>query len=336
MKSAPLICELCVRQCESVSGRCLRAETLLIPNVENTAIMGSMNDLMNAADDGLLVNFLCPKPDCLYVLECHVEDAAFDFSADRHSDGIRHAETNVVCSDCGDEYDVVVRATIAGKEVTIKGFPHAKVDIVDDNFEQQYEEFLDKYKPEDPYGVYRATITELDDLQHGSEIIPSAVPAFNKMVCLQHIIAVEAYLSDRLIKIVTNDNAKLLALIGATPALRDKTPKFIDVAKEPNFVAKTAKDYLQRFSFHDLASVAGFYKAVLKINLFENEAHEEEMLQIIKMRHDLVHRSGRDNDGNDVEIKDDDVTALKGLMTSLVDRIETAHTAYTVKRWFEV
>ncbi|TAV50391.1 hypothetical protein ELI30_19770 [Rhizobium leguminosarum] len=298
--------------------------------------MGSMKDPMDAVDEGLLVNFACPNPDCQNILEYHVEDAAFDFSTDRHADGIGYAETRVVCEECQDEFEVVVLATGVGKEVTIKGFPNSMVEFVDNSFEQEYDDFLAEYNPEDPFGVYNATIRELDNLHHGSTIMPSAVRAFNKMVCLWHIIAVETYLSDRLIKIVTNDSDKLLALVGGTPALRDITPKLIDVAKDPNFVAKYTKDYLQRFSFHNLASVAGFYKAVLKINLFENDEHEKELLDIIKMRHDLVHRSGRNNEGKDVVIDDEHVTILKGLMTSLVTRIEAAHNAYAAKRASEV
>lgn len=296
--------------------------------------MGSMKDLIDAADDGLLVNFACPNPDCQNILEYHVEDAAFDVSTERHSDGIGYARTIVVCEDCEDEFEVEVRASGAGKEVSIKGFPKTLVEFSDNTFEQEYDDYLAEYKPEDPYGVYNLTIIELDDLFHGSSIVPSARRGFNKMICLQHIIALEAYLSDRLIKIVTNDRTKLLALVGATPALRDIKPKLIDVAKDPDFVAKSTKDYLQRFSFHDLASVAGFYKAVLKIDLFENDEHEKEMLDIIKMRHDLVHRSGRDNDGKDVVIDDEHVTILKEIMTTLVTRIEAAHTAYAAKRFF--
>ena len=297
--------------------------------------MGSESDLIHAGHEGgLYVNFACPNPDCHNVLEEVVEDAVFDIRVERMSDGIDYVETTVVCGDCGSEYEVVVLATPSSKEVTIKGFPNTPVESSNWDVEDEYDNFLSGYNPVDPYGVYNATVIELDNLQHGSQIMASAVPAFNKMVCLQHIIAVEAYLSDRLIKIVINDSEKLLALVGATPALRDLKPKLIDIAKEPNFVSSTAKDYLQRFSFHDLASVAGFYKAVLKIDIFENEANEREMLDIIKMRHDLVHRSGRDNEGKDVTIDDDHITILKDLMRALVTRIEAAHNTYAAARYF--
>ncbi len=299
--------------------------------------MGSMQDLMDAGNDGLLVHFACPNSDCLNVLEHHVTDAIFDFtvfdlSMDRHSDGIGHAETKIVCEDCQQELEVVVLATAVGKEVAIKGFPDVFVEFADNTFEQEYDDFLADYKPEDPFGVYDATVKELDDLHYGSTILPSAQRAFNKMISLQHIIALEAYLSDRLIKIVTNDSDKLLALVGATPALRDNQPKLIDIAKDPNYVATATKNYLQRFSFHDLASVAVFYKAVLKMNLFENENHEKEMLDIIKMRHDLVHRSGRGNDGKDVAIDDEHIVILRDLMKAVVHRVEEAYTTYVFEK----
>lgn len=297
--------------------------------------MSAPDEVLHAGGGGLLVHFACPNPECLYVLEEVVYDAVYDIRVERLDDGIDFAQTKVKCRDCSSEYEVVVLAKPDGKEVTLKDHPDTRIDFADWDVTEEYDDFLAEYTPEDPYGVYTSTVRELDNLQHGSAIMESAVPAFNKMVCLQHIIAIEAYLSDRLIKIVTNDRGKLLALVGATPALRDKTPKLIDIAKETDYVLKAAKDYLQRFSFHDLASVAKFFKAVLKIDIFEDEAHEKEMLDIIIMRHDLVHRSGRDNDGKDVAIQDDDITILKDLMQALVARVETAYNAYVVERHFD-
>jgi CRISPR/Cas system CSM-associated protein Csm2 small subunit len=268
------------------------------------------------------------------MVEGEVDDAVFDTRAEYASDGEDYVETKLTCDDCGDEYTVAVRASAGRKSISVVGFPDIDVEADDTTFEREYDDYLADYNPDDPYGVYNKTIRELDNLHYGSTILESAQPAFHKMVCLQHIIAVEAYLSDRLIKIVTNDSDKLLALVGSTAALRETQPKLIDIARDPNYVATATKNYLQRFSFHDLAKVSEFYKAVLKINIFENEGNEKELLEIIKMRHDLVHRSGRDNDGKDVEIKDEHVGILKGLMVKLVTRIEGAHTAYAANRYF--
>lgn len=292
--------------------------------------MGSVKEQMQD-NFGLLVNFACPNPTCASHIQDEVEDTVFDFSAERASDGEGYEETTLTCDECGNEYLVAVRASGVGKEVFLLEYPDTDVEFVDNTFSDDYDHYLFDYKPDDPYGVYKWTTKELTGLFHGSNIKDGSHEAFQRMVYLQHVIAFEAYLSDRLIKIVTNDPAKLVALVGATEALREAAPKLIEIAKDPNYVVNATKEYLQRFSFHDLPRVAAFYKAVLKINLFENADQEKALLTMIKNRHDLVHRSGRDNDGKEIDITFHNVFDIQNLLESVVARIEDA---YTAQRFF--
>ncbi|MBB3149208.1 hypothetical protein FHS21_005660 [Phyllobacterium trifolii] len=296
--------------------------------------MGSSKEQMH--QNGLKVSFACPNADCEGHFEEEVQNASFDWGSERQSDGIGYAETSVECEICEDTFTVAVLATQTGKEVTLKGLTVADLEYIDDTFEHDYDEFLADYEPQDPFGVYTRSSKELDDLYYGSEILPRVQAPFNKMLYLQHIIAMEAYLSDRLIDIITTDSTKLLTLIGSTPSLRDRPTRLIEVAKDPDYVASTTKAHLQRFSFHDLANVAKFYKSVLNIDLFETDEHRKTLLAIIETRHDLVHRNGRDRNGNETVIDGPAVERVKEIFQGLIERIEDAYTKYKVSCFFQV
>ncbi len=149
-----------------------------------------------------------------------------------------------------------------------------------------------------------------------------------RMIYIQHVVMLEAYLSDRLIKIILEDKEKLIALIGAIPQLRDSTPKLIDIAKDADYVKKNAKAYLHEFSFHRFEEAAKLYRAVLKISIFADEANAKEMNEITVKRHHLVHRNGRDNDGNVVSVSPLNVLRVRALADEMVERIEDAYRKY--------
>lgn len=286
------------------------------------------------SNHGLKIAFSCPE--CDEPIEDFIEDASFDWTTERMSDGIGTTETTVTCSGCQTPYTLILVADAGEKSVYIPGLPDVKVRFHDDTYEHDYdndyEEFLAEYDPPEPYAVYEHSVGELRDLDHGSEIYSSAQNAFLKMLYLQYVVVLEAYLSDRLIRLVMDDDKKLLALVGATPALRDKAPKLIEVVKDPDYVAKVTKAHLQGFSFHNLEEVAKFYKAVLKVNLLGDEANEEKLKQVIQVRHHLVHRSGRDKDGKVIPVNSLAVQQVKGLIDDVVKRVEEAYAAYMTEK----
>lgn len=285
--------------------------------------MGSLKDQMFERS-GLRIRFGCATMSCGEVIEEAVEDASFDHSAESIGDGVDVATTTVRCPSCERDYTVHVVAYAGSKSVQIEDIPDLLIEYPADT----YTEFLQEYEPDAPYMVYKTSFSEVLDLDFGSEIYPSGRQAFYKMLFLQYVIIMETYLSDRLIKIVGEDPAKMLALVGATEALREMKTPLIALAGDPNYLRKTVKDYLQRFSFHNLPDVAKFYRAVLKIDLFADEANREQLVNACITRHHLAHRNGVDNDGNKIKIDDAAVQHLRTLVEGIVARVEDAYVKY--------
>ncbi len=274
-------------------------------------------------DAGLDITFTCPS--CGDVIEAEVQDTCFDWTNDSPSDGISSVITDIGCPHCEREYGVEVVAKPGEKEVNVLRHPHIEVRFRDNTFDgDDYDAFLAESTPEDAYEVYRQSMAEIDGIDTSAPMSIDARRAMLKMLFLQYVVILEAYLSDKLINIITDNNNKLKALIGSVESLRDFTPKLIDIAKDPDFVQKTAVAYLQRFSFHRLTDVAKFYHAVLKINIYGEDRNVTEMGDIIQKRHHLVHRNGRDNEGKMIEIKLLDVSRVRKLVSEMVERIQSA------------
>ncbi|MBY5539349.1 hypothetical protein HFO60_04720 [Rhizobium leguminosarum] len=285
-------------------------------------------------DPGLRVYFGCRE--CDEPVEDYIEDASFDGTAEPTSEGIGVAETKLACSECGTEYDLVVVADAGEKRVYISGMPDLQVLFHDNTHDHDdYDEFLAEYEPFEPYEVYSQSVRELSEIDMNAPISGTAKAAFLKMLHLQCVAILEAYLSDRLISVISDDDNKMIALIGSSDALRTKEVKLIEIAKQPDYLKRTTKAFLQRFSFHDLEKVAKFYKAVLHVDLYSSDANKSEMDEVIQKRHHIVHRNGRDNDGRAVFITSLDVSRLKQLISDIVERIELAYVEYRKNKYFD-
>ncbi|WP_313523063.1 hypothetical protein [Shinella sp.] len=65
---------------------------------------------------------------------------------------------------------------------------------------------------------------------------------------------------------------------------------YLDIAR------KQTLKYLRDFLYHKLDVVQSIYKDACGINVFANAAREEALAEMIRIKHELVHRNGRDKE----------------------------------------
>lgn len=296
------------------------------------------------------ISFDCPK--CGKNIEDDIEDTAYDHSGENVSDCIGYVTSTTYC-ECSESFNISVTAEAHRKSVRVDENPDVLVKFHDNTYDFDYDIFLDEYMPLDAYEVYEQSIAETKSLETASYMLGIPGQPLLKVLYLQYVVILEAYLSDRLIKIVLNDDAKMLNLINSTAALRETTHSLAEIAKDPLLVKKTVKNYLQRVSFHDLGKVAAFYDSVLGVYIFADNqpekvnkrkkkdenlipAEERQMSDIIQVRHHLVHRNGRDNEGEFVPIELEQVEQVSKLVNEMVKRIERAYIHYNIKRHADI
>jgi hypothetical protein len=78
-------------------------------------------------------------------------------------------------------------------------------------------------------------------------------------------------------------------------------------------------EYLKGLIFHDIAKVKPLYHSVLEVDFGDVKW----LFQAVLVRHHCVHRAGYDKDGNEVNLKKQDVVTLTNQSTELVQKIES-------------
>ncbi|MCM2433197.1 hypothetical protein [Agrobacterium rosae] len=312
-----------------------------------------------------LVDIVYQCPLCGHTNYDEVENVIIDHT---QPDGVSDSEpqlTEVVCAgSCRHQFTIEVSVSYGWRTIKLVGYSAEQTGI---SFEStpfggeysSYDDFLENYVPDDAHDVYAVSMGEAKLLEEGIKNPGVRDKTLLKLIYLQYVMILEAYLSDRLINMIMEDTEKMLAVISRIGTLQQPTHSLIQFLKDPDYVKKTVKVSLQTVSFHDLMKVADLYDAVLSINIFSDVPFppliakkrkdqknksliplddltpvEREMIEIIQIRHHLVHRNGRNNDRDFIDIKKSDVERVRQLVEEMVARVEKAYVGYFANRAF--
>jgi hypothetical protein len=81
----------------------------------------------------------------------------------------------------------------------------------------------------------------------------------------------------------------------------------------------TIQETLRSLMYHNLGKIKPIYKDVLDIDLGDIG----DIMKAVQIRHDIVHRSGKDKEGNLHQIKKEDVTGLVEKVSMLMSTVST-------------
>lgn len=291
-------------------------------------------DPIRSAEKTMRVSFYCTTSGCFSNIETFVEPAHYDASRGV-DDAISRTSAATSCGTCNTTYFVEVYGLMDG--------PHFSVRDEDNNFidysamsEGEFgpQEDYETQPPTDPYQVYVEARKNLDSFFQRQLIDARYQRTFTSMVFTQYVTLMEAYLSDRLERLVMDERNKMIAFIGSNREMREHPISLINLAKEPNILNKTVRGLIQNISFHNLERADPYYKAVLGVSLVPEGDDGARITGLIRMRHDLVHRAGKDRDGNEVYIDTSHVKAIATLSGELVSRIEGVYSEYVATKTF--
>ncbi len=143
------------------------------------------------------------------------------------------------------------------------------------------------------------------------------------------IAALETYLSDAFINTVLSNPSFVRRLVETTPKFKEEKIIFSDIYKSISnievkireYIEIKVREYLVNFIWHNLAAVRGMYKDTLDINFPDNMSA---VYKAILIRHDIVHRNGKDKSGKEKIISQQDITNLIAEIEELVQHIDSS------------
>lgn len=240
-----------------------------------------------------------------------------NFDAGTHTESSNTSATFDVCEYCGFIFDVLLNTGISGGDGSIESIPANYLLEYNDYFEEDnswedipesvYTDFLDPHVKD-----IVVTLDKIDIFDDGAREI------LYRSLYVGLISAFEAYLSDTLIsKVMRKENYKRKFVENSLQMQKTKfsLSEFYEIQAE---LDKMVVERLREIIYHNLSVVEKLYKAVLNVE-FQSYG---EIAKCVLIRHDIVHRNGRDKDGNLVNVTKKDVKELAQHVSDFIKDIE--------------
>ena len=133
------------------------------------------------------------------------------------------------------------------------------------------------------------------------------------------ITILETYLSDAFINTVVNDETRLRIFIERNPEFNKRTFKLSEIYVKYEGIKEEIKNYLLSQLWHNLGKVKPMYKSTLDVDF---PADLDLIFKAIKIRHDLVHRNGKNKDGEQIIITQEQLEELIEQTVQFVQHID--------------
>lgn len=263
--------------------------------------------------DYVTLKFKCPE--CGTVNETDAFPVPLpDFTADNHSDSCMSEDYEYECEGCEKVFEIALYNGICGGDGEIS-------DLDDEDLLKVNEEFPDDDMDyEESKSIYfnnhvRDTVEVLNKIDNLDEASRNLL---YRTLFANIISSMEAYLSDRLIqKVLSTEKYKRMF----TEKFKDFEDERIPLSNLFSMLDKIdshIQKKLREIIYHNLPRVKNIYKSVLDINLGDISL----LMKDVAVRHDIVHRNGKDKDGNMREITKEDVLTLAERVSNFIKNIE--------------
>ncbi|UWU25951.1 hypothetical protein N2601_33320 (plasmid) [Rhizobium sp. CB3060] len=223
----------------------------------------------------------------------------YDYSAEVHSEGRGTEDVDVECPTCHKTYTVEISNMLGQYDAEVVEDASITVDLdvpsMPDYDDYDYDEYLKSYVPKEPFERYEHSLELLDEMLKNAGVL-LRYPMFHRMMLLQHVAMMEAYLCDRLITLVAIDEVRKNLILGY-PSLSQQIYPMSAFAGNSNLMNEKTVSFLKGQLYHELDEVEKLYVAALGGTPFVDEASMTFLKAAMINRHHCVHRDGKDNDG---------------------------------------
>lgn len=260
----------------------------------------------------LNLKFSCPN--CGSTVEDFVEVPSPDLLAETHHDSINSDSEEIVCEHCGQEITVDMHTGYYGGYGEIEGVASGLVDV-----EEHYpEEDEDYYEQQ----LYEATHTEIERALDSIEGLNNDVKQFLYRLLYANVItSMETFLGDTLKHEVLQDEESLRKFVETYKPFKDISMNLSDLYVKKENMPVFVKNTLRELLYHDLRKIKPIYRDALGIDLGD----VSELYKAVLIRHDLVHRNGKNHEGEEHTITEEMVrelqTRVRDLMNSVNNQI---------------
>lgn len=228
--------------------------------------------------------------------------------------------TDIECPNCQKNYNIQLAASMYGGELysdDLDEDTEMEVENIEDDYFEDYAEIVESNS-----SFFDTFCTQMEAnkrLFENSTLTPDLEMTLDKLLFANIITCLETYLSDALINTVLNNESYLRRFVENFKDYNDCSFKFCDIYKKMDNLKKLVKKDLHNLMYHNLFKIRPIYKTTFNIDFPENISDVAEKVSI---RHHLVHRNGKDQDGNQIIISKEELNQTYDLIYNFVKEID--------------
>ncbi|MGY2492185.1 hypothetical protein [Cupriavidus sp. CP313] len=215
------------------------------------------------------------------------------------------------CPHCSVPFEARVTNSPSNCVVNLHEYPRVKV-IADALLfatlpDEITDEWLNDFIPASPFEIFNSTNNHLSDILDeygagGEGVLRHSAQIIHRMVYASAISALEAFLSDTLMGSVTGHRAFMTQLVENHPAFKQMTTSLSEALNDSFVVHKKVQHYLSNQIYHNLENVQPLYKHAFNVSIFNEREHTQRLLDAVQLRHDIVHRNGKNKRGEEISV----------------------------------
>lgn len=244
-----------------------------------------------------------------------------DYTADTARDSSVMESENFDCPSCDRNFEVTIYSSYAGADVELDIEEDSLLEIIP-HYNAEYEEYIDEeiervLEEKEYFANFNQGTNDLDQivkLDANDEI--RKILLYNAYAGL--VTHLEAYLYGVFVKKILTDRTSYKDFI--EKFLDFKTEKFTlnQFFEVKATLDKKVKKALSELMYHNLHKIKPIAEKVFKIAVPDIS----EIMKIVNLRHDIVHRNGKNMDGEEIAISVESYKVARDLISQFVEEFE--------------
>lgn len=154
------------------------------------------------------------------------------------------------------------------------------------------------------YDVFNKNISNIKKLSQICIDDYETAKVMNRLLYANIITAMETYLSDALIETTFNSSELINNFSSSNEETVKRKISINDALKGKKYILDIINEDMRSILYHNIPKVKKIYKFTLAID-FHLEA--EKLMKFVDVRHDIVHRNGKNKAREEIEISKEDI-----------------------------
>lgn len=228
--------------------------------------------------------------------------------------------TDIECPNCHKDYNIQLASSMYGGELysdDLDEDTEMEIEDIEDDYFKDYSEIVESNSLF--FDTFYTQMEANKRLFENFVLAPDLEISLNKLLFVNIITCLETYLSDALINSVLDNECYLKKFVENFKDYTETSFKLSDIYKKFENLKKLVKEDLYKLMYHNIFKIKPIYKTTFDIDFPENIS---DVAKKISMRHHLVHRNGKDQNGNQIIITKEELNQTYNLIFDFVKEID--------------